>query len=417
LLPKEYIAVLDPFSEEAREIIGSSPPVEELPEEIRENAVKRVAWKTGEMRVGPDTESVRKDVLSFYLMCQSVASVSYPYSREVRAVSESTRNTIRYRMYDLYRSGMWEECLRAVGRSMRVVELDALQAPTEGLSIPKSDLIGIRALELQADGIDPSDRIADQYEPRYAVRWIDLAPLLKYRRAELTRMYLVRGWSVITLRDMWNLYANFIAVKTEEYIQSVYERILDSGVPRDALVSIGRRIVASLPRAPPGVEGMVRGPSRRLNPEFFPPCVKSALAGTGAGLRNYAVSVLLTSFLSYARLSPPPSAVKITDVTTDLSVVREEIVPMIFEAAERCNPPLFSDQPQEKGGIFYHLGFGMTTNPTPADSGKSKWYRPPNCAKIQMSAPPLCVPDELCRSVKNPLTYYFRKIAEERARR
>ncbi|MEM2875177.1 MAG: hypothetical protein QW567_04080 [Candidatus Hadarchaeales archaeon] len=416
MLPKEYIATLDPFSDEAREIIGSSPPIEELPEEVKELAVRRAACRPSEMRVEPDGHSITTDVLSFYLMCQGIASVSYPYSREVRAVSDSTRDIIRYRMYDLHRRGLWEACAEAIGRSIRMIELPDPPALSDGFQIPKGDLIRIKALELQADGIDPSDRIAVQYEPKYAVRWIDLAPLLKHRRAELTKMYLVRGWAVITLRDMWNLYANLAAVRTEEYIQSVYERMLDSGVPRDALVQVGRRIVAALPKGPPAMEVTPRGPSRRLRPDLFPPCVRSALAGAGAGLRNYAVTVLLTSFLSYARLSPPTSAVKITDVTSDLSIVRDEILPMIFEAAERCNPPLFSDQPQEKGGIFYHLGFGMTTDPTPADSGRSKWYRPPNCAKIQMSAPSLCAPDELCRRVKNPLTYYFRKLAEERAR-
>jgi DNA primase large subunit len=93
-------------------------------------------------------------------------------------------------------------------------------------------------------------------------------------------------------------------------------------------------------------------------------------------------------------------------------VIRDEIAPLIFEAAERCNPPLFRDQPQEKASIFYHMGFGMTTEPRLGDSGKSKWYRMPNCTKIQMSAAPLCNPDEFCRKIKNPLTYYFRKMSE-----
>ncbi|MDI6884470.1 MAG: DNA primase, partial [Hadesarchaea archaeon] len=96
----------------------------------------------------------------------------------------------------------------------------------------------------------------------------------------------------------------------------------------------------------------------------------------------------------------------------DISIVRDEIAPPIFEAAERCNPPFFKDQPQEKASIFYHMGFGMTTDPTLVDSGRSKWYRMPNCSKIQISASTLCNPDEFCRNIKNPLTYYFRKRSE-----
>jgi len=140
--------------------------------------------------------------------------------------------------------------------------------------------------------------------------------------------------------------------------------------------------------------------------------------GVGSGVRNYAIIVLLTSFLSYARVSPSGRvANRIADFIKDISVVRDEIAAPIFEAAERCKPPFFKDQPQEKANVYYHLGFGMTTEPRLDGSGKSKWYRCPNCSKIQMSAPPLCDPDEFCRDrkIKNPLTYYFRKLSEERS--
>ncbi|PIU10034.1 DNA primase, partial [Candidatus Micrarchaeota archaeon CG08_land_8_20_14_0_20_49_17] len=120
-----------------------------------------------------------------------------------------------------------------------------------------------------------------------------------------------------------------------------------------------------------------------------------------------------TSFLSYARASPSGrAATRIGDFIKDISVVRDEIAAPIFEAAEQCKPPFFKDQPQEKANIYYHLGFGMTTEPRLEDSGKSKWYRVPNCSKIVMSAAPLCDSDELCRKIKNPLTYYFRRLAE-----
>jgi DNA primase large subunit len=123
--------------------------------------------------------------------------------------------------------------------------------------------------------------------------------------------------------------------------------------------------------------------------------------------------MLLTSFLSYARVAPSGRAAKrISDFTDNISIITEEVAPLIMQAAEHCNPPLFSDQPQEKANVFYHMGFGMTTQPRLEDSGNSKWYMVPNCTKIQTSAPQLCQPDELCRSIKNPLTYYFRRKAE-----
>jgi DNA primase large subunit len=135
-------------------------------------------------------------------------------------------------------------------------------------------------------------------------------------------------------------------------------------------------------------------------------------------MRNFGIVMLLTSFLSYARVAPSGKVSnRVSDFVNDVSVIRDEVAPLIFEAAERCNPPLFRDQPQEKANVFYHMGFGMTTEPRLEDSGKSKWYNVPNCPKIQISAPLLCKPDELCRNIRNPLTYYFKKRAESFRRR
>ncbi len=410
----EYLAVLDPFAEEAKKIVETSPPVDAMPQEIIERATNRVKWSNKEMVVEPGPESIRAEVLSFYLMCQGIASASYPYSRETRLISDATRNTIRYRMYDLFKRGQEELCMKAVRRSIKLVELEGEDGTKLGeVEIPREDFYKLRDQELENDGIDiVDDRILPQYLPRYAVRWVDLAPLLRHRRVELTKLYLVKGWAVLTLRDLWDFYANFVSVRTEDYIQSVYERILESGAPSKVLAGVGGRISSLLPKEPEFRERFARVPSRRLRPEFFPPCINQALNGVGTGLRNYAMIMMLTPFLSYARIAPPPSATRMADFIKDISVVRDEIAPPIFEAAERCNPPLFKDQPQEKASIFYHMGFSMTTDPRLGDAGKSKWYRPPNCTKIQMSAPPLCNPDEFCRNIKNPLTYYFRKMSE-----
>lgn len=119
--------------------------------------------------------------------------------------------------------------------------------------------------------------------------------------------------------------------------------------------------------------------------------MKIALGGVPSGLRNYAITVLLTSFLSYARLcpNPPKRDVRIRDCVSDLSIIEKEILPVIIEAGNRCSPPpLFEDQPHEIKNIWYHLGFGLTDRPTLEDSGNSPWYFPPNCSKIRANAPP-----------------------------
>jgi DNA primase large subunit len=155
--------------------------------------------------------------------------------------------------------------------------------------------------------------------------------------------------------------------------------------------------------------------AKQLRFELFPPCVKEALKGVPAGMRNYAITVLLTSFLSYARLcpNPPRKDVRVRDCVSDLRVIEEEILPVIIEAGNRCKPPLFEDQPHEIKNIWYHLGFGLTDKPTLEDSGNSTWYFPPNCDKIRANAPQLCKPDRYCRGIKNPLTYYLRRLARE----
>ncbi|MDI6643040.1 MAG: hypothetical protein QMD95_03200 [Candidatus Hodarchaeaceae archaeon] len=416
MFPPEYLAVLDPFADEAKKIVGAAPPFDAMPQEIVERAVNRVKLSSKEMVVQPDLESIQAEILSFYLMCQGVASVSFPYSHETRLISNATRDTIRYRMYDLFKRGQEDLCMKAVRRSIKLVELeDGDRAKIGGTNIPREDFYKLRDQKLEEDGIETvDDRVLPQYLPKYGVRWTDIALLLRYRRAELTKLYLVGGWAILTARDLWDFYANFISVRTEEYVQSVYERIAESGAqPSKALVEVGGRISSLLPKELEFREKFARMPAGRLRPEFFPPCVNMALAGVGAGSRNYAIIMILTPFLSYARIAPSGRvATRVADFIDDISIVRDEIAPPIFEAAERCNPPFFKDQPQEKASIFYHMGFGMTTDPTLADSGRSKWYRMPNCSKIQMSASTLCKPDEFCRNIKNPLTYYFRKRSE-----
>lgn len=415
MITPEYAATLDPFVDEAKKLVETSPSLDSMPQEIVDRAIARVKWSSRDMVVELDAEAIRADVLSFYLMCQGVAAVSYPYSREARRISDATKETIKYRMYDLFKRGHEDLCLGVVKRSLKLVPLEGGDGvKLGGVEIPRDDLYKIRNRRLAEDGIETiDDRLLPQYLPRYAMRWTDLAPLLRHRRAELTKLYLVNGRAVITPRDLWDLFSNFIAVRTEEYLASVYERFSDIGAPSKRLTEVGERISSLLPPELELRERFARVPRGKLRMEFFPPCVKIAMGGVGSGVRNYAITVLLTSFLSYARASPSGrAATRIGDFIKDISVIRDEIAAPIFEAAERCKPPFFKDQPQEKANIYYHLGFGMMTEPRLEESGKSKWYRVPNCSKIQLSAPPLCDPDELCRKIKNPLTYYFRRLSE-----
>lgn len=151
----------------------------------------------------------------------------------------------------------------------------------------------------------------------------------------------------------------------------------------------------------PKVDISVKG----LNPEAFPNCIKKALQGVPAGTRNFTITVLLASFLSHARLNLFGKKERVE--TEELRILKEEIIPLIWEAGQRCNPPLFDDRPHEIKAVWYTLGFGYTDNPKVEDSGASPWYFPPNCEKIRQSAPFLCAG---CEGVKNPLTFYLREL-------
>lgn len=87
---------------------------------------------------------------------------------------------------------------------------------------------------------------------------------------------------------------------------------------------------------------------------------------------------------------------------------------MIFGAAERCSPPLFEDQPQEKVNINAKLGFGMHSELKMEHEGETTWYTPMSCEKIKLHLPHLCRPDEVCKKIGNPLSYYNRMLWEVR---
>ena len=90
-------------------------------------------------------------------------------------------------------------------------------------------------------------------------------------------------------------------------------------------------------------------------------------------------------------------------------MVHNEVLPLIYEAAERCVPPLFEDQPQEKLNLNAKLGFDLHSTLTLEHEGETKWYTPMSCEKIKLHLPNLCRPDEDCKKIGNPLIYYNRK--------
>lgn len=193
-----------------------------------------------------------------------------------------------------------------------------------------------------------------------------------------------------------NLIIGLISEKIEEYIVTIEEK-LKQVEPAPIIAKVGSEIRTIIQEGQEMQIGQYSSNSNFTNfdddkatpyiTEAFPPCVKKALMGAKSGGRNYYVCLFLTPFLSYSRLYPGVYArhirnPKITDNDPTLSITQNEILPLIYEAADNCQPPLFKDQPEEKQNIHSKLGFGEG-NIKQTDAGKTPWYTPINCQNIK----------------------------------
>jgi DNA primase large subunit len=225
---------------------------------------------------------------------------------------------------------------------------------------------------------------------QYLVHWTNLAD------HDLTQYYIRNGWVPLTRQQLIDVYSLLLTKALKSYIDEKREEYKTQNL---ALPPIFSKLLQKISSKVPAVSVKPVG-ATKLDETAFPPCVRESLQGASSGLRNYAITVLLTAFLSYARVYPSPKAFD-QDTKPQLSqeqieILLDEIIPLIMEAGSQCDPPLFTDQPIERLNIFYHLGFGLNESASPSDFGVSKWYLPPSCQKIKQNAPSLCKPDTLC---------------------
>ncbi len=391
------------FSKEAQNVIAGAakdfPSIRDLPDEVFEVAKKKIL-------IGEKLESreVKWDVLSFYLLLQAAAKYGRG-SREARTVKDVVQAITEARIWSLLsnyadKSDYGYDVKFVCGLFSQFFEV----RPAEELSTALEEELR-RASQNQREG-----------RLRYAVEWKRLLPVLRARKRSLTDFYIAEGYAFLSLTDLINLSKAAIEASIDEFLQR------KNGKGDERLEELGNLIskASSNPKYLSSYVSKLRLPRRaagrvkdfRLRPEFFPPCIMQTLEGVTSGSRNYAITVLLTSFLSYARISPIGSKkdAKMSDYVKDIKVVTEEILPLVEEAAKRCSPPLFEDQPIEKLNVAYHLGFGLTGEFRLEDSGRSNWYFTPNCEKVRRESPSLCIPDEDCKDIKNPLSYYTRKL-------
>ena len=381
-----------------------------LPKSYADLCMKRIQWAIekknnknfiqAEFEYLSNEELIRQDVVTFHILCQAIAIQFNLGSRETRLFVESQGTLILEKLAKIPPMSRAE----IIDEVLEEIKVDGAIGWKS-----LSEVIATKKLKLTDLIIDDGD-IVLQHEDfiyRFGDEFTDRSP---------DRMYnILIGDSVKE-----QILSRVIMQKTEEYIARIKEMSARVEL-HPAIIKISEDLKDFIPEeigkynqyyaGSGGIYGSVQ--AGKLNPDAFPPCIKSTVEGVSSGGRNDAIVLLLTSFASYARLYPrifaSDETVKVSDMDPDLSITENEILPLIFDAADNCTPPLFDDQPQEKINIISKLGFGMHERVDINHEGETKWYTPMSCEKIKIHLPNLCHPDKSCKGINNPLSCYGRK--------
>ena len=382
---------------------------EVVPETLVDLAINRIKWyierknnkefNSNDYTYFFNERITEYDTIAFHILAQAIANKFRPGSREVKLFVESQGLMIEDRLIKL-----------PLNEKKEVVDeilSDFLIQDGIEWSFLK-DLVATKKLSLTDLVLQNGQIVLDREEFVYSFgdKFSDRSP---------ERIYdILIGEN---LREL--ILTKLLMQKTEDYIRSIQDQLAIVEM-HPAIVRLGDMLEEAIDEtlskysnfyASGGAYGNME--IGKLVREAFPPCIANTVAGVSSGGRNDAIVLLLTSFVSYARLYPgifgSDRTVKVSDIDTNLNITLNEILPLIFEAADNCTPPLFEDQPQEKINIISKLGFGMHEEVNLENEGETKWYTPMSCEKIKMHLPQLCKENKDCAKINNPLSYYSRK--------
>ena len=428
------VSYLNPLSEEGRNIVRGLGGLEEIsshnddlmdivihtnrqtisnqevvPETLVDLAINRIKWyieRKNNKDFNPNdyayffNERIAEyDTIAFHILAQAIASKFRPGSREVKLFVESQGLMIEDRLTKLQLSDK-KELVEEILSDLLI------QDGIEWAFL--KDLIATKKLSLTDLVLQNGDIVLDREEFIFAFgdKFSDRSP---------DRVYDILIGD--NLREL--ILTKLLMQNTEDYIKSIQSQLAIVEM-HPAIVELGEMLDEAISEslaqystyyASGGAFGNME--IGKLIREAFPPCIENTVNGVSSGGRNDAIVLLLTSFVSYARLYPgifgSDRTVKVSDIDTNLNITLNEILPLIYEAADNCTPPLFEDQPQEKINIISKLGFGMHEEVSLENEGETKWYTPMSCEKIKMHLPQLCKENKDCAKINNPLSYYSRK--------
>ena len=428
------VSYLNPLSQEGRNIVRGLSGLEEIyshnddlmeivihtnrqtisnqevvPETLVDLALNRIKWyieRKNNKDFNPNdyvyffNERIAEyDTIVFHILAQAIANKFRPGSREVKLFVESQGLMIEDRLIKLPLSER-KEAVEEILSDLLIqdgIEWSFLKDLVATKKLSLTDLV-LQNGEIVLDREEFVYSFGDEFSDRSPERIYDILIGDNLRELILTKL---------------------LMQKTEDYIKSIQDQLAIVEM-HPAIVELGEMldetITESLAKystyyASGGAYGNME--IGKLIREAFPPCIENTVNGVSSGGRNDAIVLLLTSFVSYARLYPgifgSDRTVKVSDIDTNLNITLNEILPLIFEAADNCTPPLFEDQPQEKINIISKLGFGMHEEVSLENEGETKWYTPMSCEKIKMHLPHLCKENKDCAKINNPLSYYSRK--------
>ena len=257
-----------------------------IPKSYSDLAMKRIQWAIekknnknftqAEFEYLTNEELYAQDVVTFHILCQAIAIQFNIGSRETRLFIESLGTLILERLAKIppmSRAEIIDEVLDEV--------------KTDGSINWKSlrEVIATKKLKLTDLLIDEGNIILqeDDFLYRFGDEFTDRSP---------ERMYnILIGDSVKE-----QIISRLIMQKTEEYIKRIKEMSARIEI-HPAIIKIGENLKEFIPdeiskynqyyAGSGGLYGSVK--ADKLNPEAFPPCIKSTVEGVSSGGRNDAI--------------------------------------------------------------------------------------------------------------------------------
>lgn len=375
--------IVNPFMESAKDYINVN--MEDIePEWVNYGLCKVALFKNERKDIMEEVNDkyLKPDLISFYLFAQALSKNMN--SREARTFVNTMAELFITRMNKLSQ----EDVRSLLKDKLEVIEIEINKVKEvknsseyyeiEGVRIPIKDLIVLG--KLRGGIIGWSNSVEDNL---FLVKWNKAVN-------SINKMYLISGFYLMDYNETKSVLKNVLSENIIGYMNRVKDKV------KEANLEVHNNIKRELSKLENDlIETKIKGED--LESKDFPPCIKNIYSGVGAGDRNFGITVLLTSFLSYARLSPTSNVfseefrAEFSD--KEIDILQKEVMPSIELAASRCIPPLFEDQPEEKTNVNYHLGFGLGEIIL-ENFGKSKWYLPPSCEKVRQAG--LCCKDRFC---------------------